>query len=172
MSYALRADAKVTIKLQEPVPSERFIKILMYGDKAFNTFSATLNTDETGYITLFDKNGVDGWSERQPIMIRFIEYDNDRHLSINIGLNVLLDRLSLNGFILHSVVVYGKDEKYSPFNTYVGQISFEALGKIFLFSSILPTPCHVRWDWYPSNGITCIFFETSAETITTDIRCV
>ncbi len=58
LSYALRADAKVTIKLQGPAPSERFTKILMYGDKAFNRFSATLNTNETGYIILFD-NGKD-----------------------------------------------------------------------------------------------------------------
>lgn len=56
---------KDAIKLQESLPSERFIEILMYGGTAFNRFSAALNTNEIGYITLFDKNGVDGWSERK-----------------------------------------------------------------------------------------------------------
>ena len=81
LSYALRADAKVAIKLQEPVPSERFIEILMYGDTAFNRFSAALNTNEAGYIRLYDKNGVDGWSVTLPIII---EYDNNQHLSIKL----------------------------------------------------------------------------------------
>src|SRR6202162_4062331 len=45
LSYALRPDAKVVIKIQEPAASERFIKILMYGDAASNRFSAAVNTN-------------------------------------------------------------------------------------------------------------------------------
>lgn len=89
LSYALRADAKVAIKLQEHARSKRFIEILMYGNTAFNRFSAALNTNETGYITLFDKKGVDGWSVTQPVII---EYDNNQQLSISINAKVLLDR--------------------------------------------------------------------------------
>jgi hypothetical protein len=137
LSYALRADAKVAIKLQEAVPSERFIEILMYGDTAFNRFLAALNTNETGHIILFDKKGVDGWSVTQPVII---EYDNNQHLSISIGAKVLLDRLSLNDFTLHSVVLYGKDEEHSPLNAYAGQISFEALWGRSSFSPVFYLP--------------------------------
>jgi hypothetical protein len=59
LSYALRLDAKVVIKLQEPVPNQRFIEIIMYGDTTSNRFLAALNTSDTGYIKLYDKNGVD-----------------------------------------------------------------------------------------------------------------
>jgi hypothetical protein len=137
LSYALRADAKVAIKLQEHAPSKRFIEILMYGNTAFNRFSAALNTNETGYIILFDKKGVDGWSVTQPVII---EYDNNQHLSISIGAKVLLDRLSLNDFTLNSVVLYGKDEKHSPLNAYAGRISFEALWGRSSFSPVFYLP--------------------------------
>jgi hypothetical protein len=137
LSYALRADAKVAIKLQEHAPSKRFIEILMYGNTAFNRFSAALNTNETGYIILFDKKGVDGWSVTQPVII---EYDNNQHLSISIGAKVLLDRLSLNDFTLNSVVLYGKEEKHSPLNAYAGRISFEALWGRSSFSPVFYLP--------------------------------
>jgi len=137
LSYALRADAKVAIKLQEPVPSKKFIEFLLYGDTAFNRFSAALNTNETGYMTLFDKKGADGWSETQPVII---EYDNNQHLSVSVGPKVLLERLSLNDFTLHSVVLYGKDEEHSPLNAYAGQISFEALWGRSSFSPVFYLP--------------------------------
>jgi len=137
LSYALRAGAKVAIKLKEPVPSKRFIEILMYGDTAFNRFSVALNTNETGYMTLFDKKGVDGWSVTQPVII---EYDNNQHFSVSIGAKVLLYRLSLNDFTPHSVVLYGKDEEHSPLNAYAGQISFEALCGRSSFSPVFYLP--------------------------------
>jgi hypothetical protein len=56
-----------------------------------------------------------------------ITYDNNQHLSINLGPKVMVDKLSLNGFTLNSIAVYGKDYEYSPLNTYAGHISFEAL---------------------------------------------
>jgi hypothetical protein len=39
----------------------------------------------------------------------------------------MVDKLSLNGFALNSIAVYGKDYEYSPLNAYAGHISFEAL---------------------------------------------
>jgi hypothetical protein len=69
-----------------------------------------------------------------------MKLDNNRHLSINIGPKVLLDRLPLNDFTLHSVLVYRKDEKDSPLNAYAGQISFEALWRRSSFSPLFYLP--------------------------------
>jgi hypothetical protein len=124
LSYANRPDAKTIIKLQEPAPSEKFIEIAMYGDSASNRFWAAVNTREAGYISLYDKNGIDGWSATQPIIIG---YDSNQGLSISSGAKVLVDRLSVNGFILGSIAVYGKDDPNSPLNAYSGNMSFEAL---------------------------------------------
>jgi len=63
LSYAYRPDAKVVVKLQEPAPSDKFIEIAMYGDSASNRFWAAVNTAEAGYIRVYDKTGVDGWSQ-------------------------------------------------------------------------------------------------------------
>jgi hypothetical protein len=41
----------------------------MYGDAASNRFSAAVNTNGARNIILYDKNGVDGWSGTQPIII-------------------------------------------------------------------------------------------------------
>lgn len=124
LSYASRSDTKVVVKLQEPSPSDKFIEIAMYGDSASKRFWAAVNTREAGYVRLYDKNGIDGWSATQPIIIG---YDSNQGLSINSGIKVLVDRLSVNGFTLGSIAVYGKDDPYSPLNTYSGNISFEVL---------------------------------------------
>jgi hypothetical protein len=126
LSYAFRPDAKVVIKLQEPVPSEKFIEIAMYGDVASKRVWAAVNTKEAGFVRVYDnyKNGVPGWSTRDPIIIG---YDSNSGLTINSGTKVLVDQLSVNGFILGSIAIYGKDDTSSPINTYTGNISFEAL---------------------------------------------
>jgi len=123
-SYASRPDTKVVVKLQEPSPSDKFIEIAMYGDSASKRFWAAVNTREAGYVRLYDKNGIDGWSATQPIIIG---YDSNQGLTINSGIKVLVDRLSVNGFVLGSIAVYGKDDPNSPLNTYSGNISFEVL---------------------------------------------
>jgi hypothetical protein len=122
LSYASRPDAKVIIKLQEPPPSQKFIEIAMYGSTASYRFWAAVNEAESGYIRLYDKSGVDGWS---PTNFLNIGYDSNQGLSINSGVNVLVDRLSVNGFTLGSISVYGKDDTNSPLNTYSGSLSFE-----------------------------------------------
>jgi hypothetical protein len=124
VSYATRPDAKTVIKLQEPAPSEKFIEIAMYGDNASDRFWAAVNTREAGYIRLYDKIGIDGWSATQPIIIG---YDSNQGLSISSGTKVLVDRLSVNGFTLGSIAVYGRDDQNSPVNTHSGNISFEVL---------------------------------------------
>jgi hypothetical protein len=124
LSYAYRPDAKVVVKLQEPAPSDKFIEIAMYGDSASNRFWAAVNTAEAGYIRVYDKTGVDGWS---PTDLINIGYDSNQGLSINSGTKVLVDRLSVNGFKLGSIAIYGKDDPSSPLNAYSGNLSFEAL---------------------------------------------
>lgn len=122
LSYASRSDAKVVIKLQEPPPSQKFIEIAMYGSSASYRFWAAVNELESGYIRLYDKNGIDGWS---PANFINVGYDSNQGLSINSGVKVLVDRLSVNGFTLGSISVYGKDDTNSPLNTYSGGLSFE-----------------------------------------------
>jgi hypothetical protein len=124
LSYAYRPDAKVVVKLQEPSPSDKFIEIGMYGETASNRFWAAVNTAEAGYIRIYDKTGVDGWS---PTDLINIGYDSNQGLSINSGTKVLVDRLAVNGFKLGSIAVYGKDDPSSPLNAYSGNLSFEAL---------------------------------------------
>ena len=122
LSYASRPDAKVVIKLQEPQPSQKFIEIAMYGSSASYRFWAAVNEVESGYIRLYDKSGIDGWS---PANFINVGYDSNQGLSINSGVKVLVDRLSVNGFTLGSISVYGKDDTNSPLNTYSGSLSFE-----------------------------------------------
>lgn len=124
LSYASRSDAKVIIKLQEPPPSEKFIEIAMYGNTASNRFWAAINTAEAGYIRIYDKSGVDGWS---PTKLINIGYDSNQGLSINSGTKVLVDRIAVSGFTLGSIAIYGKEDQSSPLNTYAGILSFEAL---------------------------------------------
>ena len=122
LSYASRPDAKVVIKLQEPQPSQKFIEIAMYGSSASYRFWAAVNEVESGYIRLYDKSGIDGWS---PANFINVGYDSNQGLSINSGVKVLIDRLSVNGFTLGSVSVYGKEDTNSPLNTYSGSLSFQ-----------------------------------------------
>lgn len=126
LSYAIRPDAKVIVKFQEPAPSDKFIEIAMYGESASKRFWAAVNTAEAGYIRLYDKDGVDGWG-RSPTDLIDIGYDSNQGLSIYSGTNVLVDRLSVNGFTLGSIAVYGKDDSQSPLNAYSGNLSFETL---------------------------------------------
>ena len=57
LSYAVRPDAKTIVKLQEPAPSEKFIEIAMFSDVS-KKFWAAVNTNETGYMKLYDESGT------------------------------------------------------------------------------------------------------------------
>jgi hypothetical protein len=123
LSYAVRQDAKTIVKLQEPMPSEKFIEIAMFGDVS-KKFWVAVNTNESGYVRLYDESGSNGWSREQPIVIA---HGNNQGLTITNGKRIVVDKLSLNGFTLGSVVVYGKENSDSPLNTYEGNLSFDVI---------------------------------------------
>lgn len=123
LSYAIRPDAKTIVKLQEPVPSEKFIEIAMFGDVS-KKFWVAVNTNETGYMKLYDESGTNGWSQEQPIIIA---HGNNQGLTVTNGKRIVIDKLSLDGFTLGSIVVYGKDNSDSPLNAYGGDLSFNVI---------------------------------------------
>jgi hypothetical protein len=120
LSYAIRQDAKAIVILKEPPPSEKFIEIAMFSDVS-KKFWAAVNTHAAGYIRIYERN-TDGWSRDQPIIIA---HANNQGLSITNGKRIIVDRLSVNGFNVGSIAVYGKDDPQSPINTYAGNISFD-----------------------------------------------
>jgi hypothetical protein len=123
LSYAIRQDAKTIVKLQEPIPSEKFIEVAMFGDIS-KKFWVAVNTDESGYMRLYDESGSNGWSRDQPVIIA---HGNNQGLTITNGKRIVVDKLSLDGFTLGSIVVYGKDDSDSPLNTYGGNLSFDVI---------------------------------------------
>ena len=123
LSYAIRQDAKTIVKLQEPMPSEKFIEIAMFGD-VLKKFWVAVNTNESGYMRLYDESGSNGWSREQPIVIA---HGNNQGLTITNGKRIVVDKLSLEGFALGSIVVYGKDNSDSPLNAYGGNLSFDVI---------------------------------------------
>jgi hypothetical protein len=123
LSYAIRPDAKTIVKLQEPTPSEKFIEIAMFGDVS-KKFWVAVNTNETGYMKLYDESGTNGWSQEQPIIIA---HGNNQGLTVTNGKRIVIDKLSLDGFTLGSIVVYGKDNSNSPLNAYGGDLSFNVI---------------------------------------------
>jgi hypothetical protein len=122
MSYAVRKDAKTIVKLQEPAPSEKFIEIAMFGDVS-KKFWAAVNTHDSGYVRIYERD-IDGWSRDQPIIVA---HANNQGLTITNGKRIIVDRLSINGFTIGSIAVYGKDDPISPLNTYEGDISFDVV---------------------------------------------
>jgi hypothetical protein len=123
LSYAIRPDTKTIVKLQEPAPSEKFIEIAMFGDVS-KKFWVAVNTNETGYMKLYDESGTNGWSQEQPIIIA---HGNNQGLTVTNGKRIVIDKLSLDGFTLGSIVVYGKDNSDSPLNAYGGDLSFNVI---------------------------------------------
>lgn len=123
LSYAFRQDAKTIVKLQEPIPSEKFIEIAMFGDIS-KKFWVAVNTNESGYMKLYDESGSNGWSRDQPVIIA---HGNNQGLTITNGKRIVVDKLSLDGFTLGSIVVYGKDDSDSPLNTFGGNLSFDLI---------------------------------------------
>jgi hypothetical protein len=55
----------------------------------------------------------------------FIGHASNQGLTVTNGKRIIVDRLSLNGFMLGSIAVYGKDDSQSLLNTYAGNISFD-----------------------------------------------
>jgi len=122
IAYAMGKDAKTIVKLQEPAPSEKFIEIAMFGESS-KKFWAAVNTHDSGYIRIYERD-IDGWSRDQPIIVA---HASNQGLTITNGKRIIVDRLSINGFTIGSIAVYGKDDPISPINTYAGNISFDVV---------------------------------------------
>lgn len=122
LSYSDSLDAKTIIKIQEPAPSEKFIELAMFSEKT-GKFWVAINTNESGYIRVYERD-QDGWSRDQPV---FVAHANNQGLTITNGKRIIVDKLSVNDFIVGSVSIYGKDELTSPDNSDSGTISFDIL---------------------------------------------
>ena len=122
LTYSNSENAKTVIKIQEPAPSEKFIELAMFGDKT-GKFWAAINTNESGYIRVYERE-KDGWSRDQPI---FVAHANNQGLTITNGKRIIIDKLSVNDFVVGSISIYGKDESTDPANSNSGTIAFDIL---------------------------------------------
>jgi len=121
MTYNNSSEAKTIIKLMENKPSEKFIELAMFEQN--EKFWVAVNTNESGYIRVHEQD-TDGWSRDEPIMVG---HANNQGLTITNGKRIVIDRLSLDGFSLGSIAIYGKDDIDSPINTLDGYLSFDLL---------------------------------------------
>ncbi len=122
LTYSNNPEAKTVIQIKEPAPSEKFIEITMFGDESKQFFVAA-NTNETGYMRLYE-NKENGWSGDNPVALT---HANVQGLSVSNGERTVIDKLSLNGFKIGSIDVYGKDESQLPDSTSGGYVNFEVL---------------------------------------------
>jgi hypothetical protein len=122
LSYLDSADAKSVIKIQEPAPSEKFIELAMFSEKT-GKFWVAINTNESGYIRVYERD-QDGWSRDQPV---FVAHANNQGLTITNGKRIIIDKLSVDDFVIGSVSIYGKDELTSQDNSNAGTISFDII---------------------------------------------
>lgn len=121
MTYNNSSEAKTIIKLMENQPSEKFIELAMFEQN--EKFWVAVNTNESGYIRVHEQD-TDGWSRDEPIMVA---HGNNQGLTVTNGKRIVMDRLSLDGFSLGSIAIYGKDDTDSPINTLDGYLSFDLL---------------------------------------------
>jgi hypothetical protein len=121
MTYNNSSEAKTIIKLMENKPSEKFIELAMFEQN--EKFWVAVNTNESGYIRVHEQD-TDGWSRDEPIMVA---HANNQGLTITNGKRIVIDRLSLDGFSLGSIAIYGKDDTDSLINTVDGYLSFDLL---------------------------------------------
>ena len=119
MTYNNSSESKTIIKLMENQPSEKFIELAMFEQN--EKFWVAVNTNESGYIRVHEQD-TDGWSRDEPIMVA---HANNQGLTVTNGKRIVIDRLSLDGFSLGSIAIYGKDDIDSPINTLDGYLSFD-----------------------------------------------
>ena len=119
MTYNNSSESKTIIKLMENQPSEKFIELAMFEQN--EKFWVAVNTNESGYIRVHEQD-TDGWSRDEPIMVA---HANNQGLTVTNGKRIVIDRLSLDGFSLGSIAIYGKDDTDSPINTLNGYLSFD-----------------------------------------------
>jgi hypothetical protein len=119
LTYVPRDGSKTIIRLHEPAPSDKFIEVAIYGDQT-REFWVAVNSIDTGYTRVVDQK-PDGWSTEGPISVG---YEAAQGLSVTDGKRIVIDRMNLNGFVLGSISVFGKDNSTAPANTYGGTMSF------------------------------------------------
>lgn len=122
ITYTNNPDSKLIIRLHEPEPSDKFIEIAMFSDQT-KEFWAAVNTEESGYIRIYERE-TDGWSRDEPVVIA---HANNSGLTITNGKRIIIDKLSVDGFTLGSLEIYGKDNVQSENNANAGNISFDLI---------------------------------------------
>lgn len=109
ISYSNNPESKTVVKIKEPYPSEKFIELTMFGNSS-KRFYAAANTNETGYVRIYENN-QNGWYTDNPITV---SHANVQGLTITNGKRNVVDQLSMNGFTVGSISIYGKDEPGMP----------------------------------------------------------
>jgi hypothetical protein len=122
ISYTNSPEAKTIVQLKEPYPSQKYIELSMFGDSS-KKFSVAVNTKETGLLILY-QNNFNGWSLDNPVVVTS---GADQGISVTDGKRIIVDKLSLNGFTLGSINVYGKDVNTLPDSSSKGSIGFEII---------------------------------------------
>lgn len=122
ISYSDNPEAKTVIQLKEPYPSQKYIELVMFGGKS-KKFSVAVNTNESGRLQLY-QNNFNGWSLSNPVAVTS---GVDQGISVTDGNRIVVDKLSINGFNLGSINVYGKDEPSLPNSALKGSIEFETI---------------------------------------------
>ena len=139
LSYTAEPGVKTVIKIQEPAPSQKYIEVIMFGDKS-RKFLVSVNTPDTGYYRIYDGN-LGGWSTENPITV---EHHTNGGLSVSDGKRNVVDELNLQGFTASSIVVYGNDDAGSTFqNANGGNISFQILYGDFKDSPLYIVPAAI-----------------------------
>lgn len=109
ISYSNNPESKTVIKIQEPYPSEKFVELTMFGNSS-KRFYAAANTNQTGYVRIYENN-EEGWYNDNPLTV---SHAFNQGLTLTNGKRTVVDRLSLNGFTVGSITIYGKDEPGMP----------------------------------------------------------
>jgi hypothetical protein len=122
LSYTNSPEAKTIVQLKEPYPSQKYIELAMFGDSS-KKFSVAVHTNESGYLIVY-QNNFNGWSLDNPVVVTS---GADQGLSVTDGKRIVVDKLSLNGFTLGSINVYGKDASTLPDSVSNGYIGFEII---------------------------------------------
>lgn len=135
LSYYNGPDSKTIIKLQERPPSEKFVELMLFGNQS-KRFIVSVNTNETGYIRMYE-NSQNGWSTDGPVIV---SHANVQGLTVTNGKRIVLDKLGMEGFDVGSISVYGKDDPSSPDSTFGGSVQFQVLSGDYSQSTIYYMP--------------------------------
>jgi hypothetical protein len=135
LSYYNGPDSKTIIKLQERPPSEKFVELMLFGNQS-KRFIVSVNTNETGYIRMYENN-ENGWSTDGPVIV---SHANVQGLTVTNGKRIVLDNLGMEGFDVGSISVYGKEDSSSPDSTFAGSVQFQVLSGDYSQSALYFMP--------------------------------